>query len=49
MLVTLPGIVMLVSPVHPLKADAGIAITPFGIVIDMASSLFRYKFLLFAP
>ncbi len=49
MLVTLSGIIMLVSPVQLLKAQEGITVTPFGIVMDVASSLFIYNFLLFDP
>ena len=46
MLVTLSGIVMLVSPVQFLKAQDGISVTSFGIVMDVASSLFIYNFFL---
>ena len=49
MLVTLPPIVTLVKLLHQLKAEDGIAVTPSGIVIDVAGSLFIYKFLLLAP
>ena len=46
MLVTLPPIVTLVKLLHQLKAEDGIAVTPSGIVIDVAGSLFIYNFFL---
>ena len=49
MLVTLSGIVTLVSPLQPQKALWPILVTLSGIVIDVASSLFIYNFLLLEP
>ena len=49
MLVTLSGIVMFVSPVHLLKAAEPMLVTLSGSIIDVASSLFIYKFLLLEP
>ena len=48
MCVTLAGIVTLVSPEQK-KANSPMRVTPSGIVIDVAGSLFIYKFLLLAP
>ena len=49
MLVTLSGITMLVKRLQLEKAEEGIAVIPFGIVMDVARSLFIYNFLFFEP
>lgn len=49
MYVTLLPIVTLVKLLHQLKAEKGITVTPLGIVMDVASSLFIYNFMLLVP